>query len=138
MKSFNGDKRFVKIDSSIIDYFLFKMNESELVNQKEYIIYLTSEKKDKLQNYYKGTFRGFHCILKQYVFINIVEIKTYPDRQTALLRFDLMFFPKEVYTFHNIEEVKENKKKAMQTMEKRSLDMILKRVVNEEFQWFKN
>jgi hypothetical protein len=38
-------------------------------------------------------------------------------------------------TFYDLEEIKENGKKARQTMEKRSLDIILKQVVNENFEW---
>ena len=39
------------------------------------------------------------------------------------------------YTFYDLEEIIEKGKKARQSMEQRSLDIILKRVVNEEFQW---
>jgi hypothetical protein len=38
-------------------------------------------------------------------------------------------------TFYDLEEIKDNAKRARQQMEQRSLNMILKRVVNEEFQW---
>ena len=37
--------------------------------------------------------------------------------------------------FYDIEEIKLKAKMARQTMEQRSLDMILKRLVNEHFQW---
>jgi hypothetical protein len=37
--------------------------------------------------------------------------------------------------FHDVEKVKENSKYAIQNMESRSLDMILKRLVNEHFEW---
>jgi hypothetical protein len=46
-----------------------------------------------------------------------------------------MFLPKNVYTFHDVDQVKENKKNAIHRMEKRSLDMVLKRLVNEHFEW---
>jgi hypothetical protein len=49
-------------------------------------------------------------------------------------RYDLMFF-NDVYTFHDIDQIKENGKKAIQNMEKRTLDMVLKRLVNEHFEW---
>ena len=120
----------------------------ELVNHKEYIAYLTAEKEDRLQNFYKATFRGVHYIKNNLIFNDIIEYKTYPEeiiysgiysgqrcRYTSMSRYNLMFFVKDVYTFHDIEQVKENKKKAIQSMEKRALDKILKRIVNEEFQW---
>ena len=47
---------------------------------------------------------------------------------------------KEIYfrhydTFYDLEEIKENGKKARQVMEKRSLDIILKSLLNENFEW---
>ena len=38
--------------------------------------------------------------------------------------------------FYDVEYIKENAQRAIQTMEHRTLNMILKRLVNEEFQWF--
>ena len=37
--------------------------------------------------------------------------------------------------FYDIEYIKENAQRAIQQMEQRSLNMILKRLVNEEFEW---
>ena len=37
--------------------------------------------------------------------------------------------------FYDVEKIRENSQKAIQTMESRALNMILKRLVNEEFQW---
>jgi hypothetical protein len=118
----------------------------ELVNKKKYIAYLTAEKEDRLQNFYKGTFRGVHSINNNLIFVDVIQKKTHPEeliiylgrtgRYTALIRKDLMFFPKGVYTFHDVDEVKESKKNAIQRMEKRSLDMVLKRLVNEHFEWY--
>jgi hypothetical protein len=50
-------------------------------------------------------------------------------------RNDIKFFRKDLYTFHDIEQVKENRRRAIQSMEIRSLDIILKRLVNEQFEW---
>jgi neutral trehalase len=44
------------------------------------------------------------------------------------------YFSRE-YTFYDVEEIRKNAKKARQSMEKRSLDIVLKKVVNENFQW---
>ena len=117
---------------------------NELVNKKKYIMYLTAHKEEKLINFYKGTFRGVHSIRKNLIFNDVIETKTYPDeiiylghrgRQTALIRYDLIFFQNDVYTFHDVDQIKENGKRAIQSMEKRSLDMVLKRLVNEHFEW---
>jgi hypothetical protein len=37
--------------------------------------------------------------------------------------------------FYDVEKIRENSQRAIQTMEHRSVNMILKRLVNEEFQW---
>ena len=38
-------------------------------------------------------------------------------------------------TFYDLEEIRENAKKAIESMENRSLNLILKRLINEEFEW---
>jgi hypothetical protein len=37
--------------------------------------------------------------------------------------------------FYDVEKIKYNAQQAIQTMEQRALDMILKRLVNEHFEW---
>lgn len=37
--------------------------------------------------------------------------------------------------FYDLEEIRENGQKAIQSMEQRALDKILKRIVNENFEW---
>ena len=37
--------------------------------------------------------------------------------------------------FYDIQEIRDNARKARQNMEQRALDKILKRIVNEEFKW---
>lgn len=44
------------------------------------------------------------------------------------------YFSRE-YTFYDVEEIRDNGKKARQSMEKRSLDLILKKIINENFEW---
>jgi len=122
-----------KIELNLIHYFYSKM---ELVNRTEYIMYLTAEKHDKLMNFYKGTFKGVHSIKNHLIFIDVVKTETERMHSNySMTRHDIVFFPKNVYTFHDIKKVKENGKKAIQSMEKRSLDMVLKRLVNEHFEW---
>jgi len=38
-------------------------------------------------------------------------------------------------SFYDLEEIRDNARKAIQSMEQRSLNMILKRLINEEFEW---
>jgi GTPase SAR1 family protein len=37
--------------------------------------------------------------------------------------------------FYDIEEIRENARKARESMEHRSVNLILKRLINEEFEW---
>ena len=113
----------------------------ELVKQKKYIVYLTEFKEDKLMNFYKGTYRGDY-FNEKHLFVDVIEIKSQPETfrgysgyYLSMKRNDLMLFPKNIYTFHDVEKVKENGKRAIQSMEKRSLDMVLKKLVNETFEW---
>ena len=50
-----------------------------------------------------------------------------------------MWFEKGInnpdHDFHDIQQMRINKIKAIQSMEQRSLDIILKRLVNENFEW---
>ncbi len=114
----------------------------ELVNKKKYIMYLSADKHEKLLNFYKGTFRGVHSLQGTLIFNDVIEMKSEPATfrghsgyYVSMKRNNLMFFPKDVYTFHDIEKVKEHGKIAIQNMEKRALDMVLKRLVNEYFEW---
>lgn len=54
---------------------------------------------------------------------------------TDMIRITTYYSYYEEDYYYDPEEIKKNAQKARQTMEQRSLDMILKRVVNEEFQW---
>ncbi len=38
-------------------------------------MYLSAYKDEKLMNFYKGTFRGFHYLLKTHVFVDVIEMK---------------------------------------------------------------
>ena len=46
-----------------------------------------------------------------------------------------VFYNNDSFIFYDLEEIIEKGKKARQSMEQRSLDIILKRLVNEDFQW---
>lgn len=52
-----------------------------------------------------------------------------PNRKT-----EFSFFSKH-FDFYDLEEIRDNAKKAKENMEKRALNIILKRLVNENFEW---
>lgn len=44
-------------------------------------------------------------------------------------------FANDYDVYHDIEEIRDKGQKAIQSFEKRTLDKILKRLINEEFEW---
>jgi hypothetical protein len=48
---------------------------------------------------------------------------------------NIKLFIKDLSIFYDIEEIRDNAKNAIQSMEQRSLNLILKRLINEEFEW---
>jgi hypothetical protein len=117
-----------------------QVSYKDLVIEKEYIIYRPD---DKFNIFWKGTFRGEyqryyeHC--PNLVFVDCVR----KDNSGCLTRDGTMNVGpyknradfRKTYIFHDLEKVKDNREKAIQNMEKRSLDIILKRLINEHFQW---
>jgi hypothetical protein len=111
-----------------------------LIAGKQYIIYRPND--DKFKTFWKGTFRGeyqrYFENAPNLIFVDCVQIVDTNSLSYGLMNLDHWknradFRKTDI--FHDIEKVKENSKYAVQNMEKRSLDIILKRIVNEQFQW---
>jgi hypothetical protein len=110
---------------------------------KQYIVYRPTD--DKFKTFWKGTFRGeyqrYFENAPNLIFVDcvqIVDVDTNSDLSYGLMNLDHWknradFRKTDI--FHDVEKVKENSKYAIQNMESRSLDMILKRLVNEHFEW---
>jgi hypothetical protein len=62
-----------------------------------------------------------------YHFENVTALKPYEELG------DGCFGERELY--YEVDKIKENAAKARQGMEKRALDMILKRLLHEDFSW---
>jgi hypothetical protein len=111
------------------------ISNSELINGHKYIIY--HKDNDKLMNFNIGTFKG-HNFKQKLIFVDVKKRETdmlNDRRYLSLYNYDLKLFENNTYICHDIEKVKQNAKKAVHNMEKRSLDKILKRLVNEHFEW---
>jgi len=80
---------------------------------------------------YTGKCLGCYAGGIDWVFVNIARVKT-PYDVKRVGRFTIW---DEYYDLKGMKSLIENARTARQTMEKRSLDMILKRLVNEQFQW---
>jgi hypothetical protein len=112
------------------------MNKSDMKLSKIYGV----ETKTRI---YIGTYLGNWYTVdndKYYIFEDVIE-KFKPNIFSYFMcisrkikRYNYMDFA-STNIVYDLEEIKENGKTARQTMEKRSLDIILKRLVNEMFEW---
>jgi hypothetical protein len=110
----------------------------ELVQGKQYII-----DRPDIKICWKGIFRGkYQRYFEEYpnlIFVECVgklnnsDIPDYAMMNIGPYKNRVDFHKTDI--FYDVEKVKENRKKAIQNMEKRSLDMVLKRLVNEQFEW---
>lgn len=99
---------------------------------KEGTIYLIRHKhNDDKKRVFTGIFKRFvkdaYCNKMNAEFINVT---CYYKKSTS----DLTFWNYTDYNYYDVCKMN-NAKKARHDMEKRALDMILKRLVNEYFEW---
>ena len=111
------------------------MNKSDMKLSKIYGI----ETKTRI---YIGTYLGNQYTVdndKYYIFEDVIE-KFKPNFSyfmcisRKIKRYNYMDFA-STNIVYDLEEIKENGKIARQKMEKRALDKILKKIVNETFEW---
>lgn len=74
---------------------------------------------------------------EEYVLKDVIQknkpFVSYIMRKPRKIKPNAVFTSKVIV--YDLEEIRENGQRARQNMEKRSLDMILKRLVNENFEW---
>jgi len=107
----------------------------ELVEGKQYIIH-----RPDIQTFWKGTFNGqYQRYFEEYPNLIFVECvrkdHLEPDYRMNLGPYKNRVDFHKTDIFHDVEKIKDNSKCAIQNMEKRSLDLVLKRIVNEHFEW---
>lgn len=93
---------------------------SDLEIGREYYISTADGKK------YKGIFDEYECS-----YLNDEEMQQFASFVTKSLSYHFL----EEDDFYDVQIIKTRAHVARQNMECRALNMILKRVVNEEFQW---
>ena len=74
---------------------------------------------------YKGTFDIYRYS----------RMSGYKDTYAWFHNETLLDFYTDDDEFYDVEKIRENAERAIQSMEHRSVNMILKRIVNEEFEW---
>jgi hypothetical protein len=117
---------FIKIDLHDISYFYSNMDcyipFDELESGREYYILHCDGYKCKK---YKGTFDVYRY---SYTSGDRYEFAWFYNNS-------LSYYYKPDDEFYDVEKVRKNAQRAIQSMEQRTLDIILKQLVNEEFQW---
>jgi hypothetical protein len=119
-----------------------RVSYNTLVIGKEYIIYRPAD--DKFNTYWKGNFCGEYlsyfnapCLIfdncVRTVDINSGVLSTHGIMNYANWKNRVDF--RKTNIFHDLELVKENSKRARESMEQRALYIILKRLINEHFEW---
>ena len=102
-----------------------------IIGNEYYILHIGIKFKGK----YKMWYSNEHC---SYYSFTDVQMQTI-DSTFGSLTYKIIEYSHYVFTgidtFYDIQEMRNNKIKAQQNMEKRSLDMVLKRLVDENFQW---
>jgi hypothetical protein len=103
----------------------------------EYVIRFKNEKGNT--NIYYGIFESYGQNKCSCVFVNLVgdldiETKNVDEKDIYEEFVSIIFFDYKKYNFYDYNKIV-NAPYARQKMEKRALDMVLKRVVNEHFEW---
>jgi hypothetical protein len=81
-----------------------------------------------LGSVYEGT------MVKLYPNPDVIKMRNVTLFGMSNKKSEFSFFSKE-FKFYDIEEIRDNAKKAIQSMEQRSLKIILQRIINEDFFW---
>ena len=127
MKSFNG-RKLIKIDSISMYFLLLKMQlkiDTVYAVDSEHETFIGTYRGD-VSNRYFAPFRNILWDVK-------VKIKQKTNNsEPILVRYVSINNNDNVY---DLDKIKHNAKKAKESFEQRALNMILKRVVNEHFEW---
>ena len=81
-----------------------------------------------LGSVYEGT------MVKLYPNPDVIKMRNVTLFGMSNKKSEFSFFSKE-FKFYDIEEIRDNAKKAKQSMEQRSLKIILQQLINDNFEW---
>ena len=106
-----------------------KVRYTILVKGKQY--YVHSPYKEEKDKKYIGEFsHNVYLENTNTYYLTFRNVKNITENVSACY---LAFCPRD--TYYDVEKVRKNSQMAIQTMEQRSVNMILKRLVNDDFQW---
>ena len=81
-----------------------------------------------------GTYNGIMRDNYGYILCILCDV-IQKDKQGHLSKIEGASYFSREYTFYDVEEIREKGRKARQAMEERAFDKILKKIVNENFEW---
>jgi hypothetical protein len=81
-----------------------------------------------LGSVYEGT------MVKLYPNPDVIKMRNVTLFGTTNKKSEFSFFSKD-FEFYDVQEIRDNAKKAIQSMEQRSLKIILQRLINDDFEW---
>jgi len=103
------------------------------VGHDYYILHADIQFKGKFKTFYSNEY----CSYYSFIDVQMKSIDT--NSRLGDIKYNIIEYSHYVFTdidtFYDIQEMRERKIKAIQSMEKRSLDIVLKRLVNEHFEW---
>jgi len=102
----------------------------ELIPDRRYIVERKTTKIDKIDKIeiLEGIFVQLVSHRPTAVLMRCMRRKSLPN----VAHFGFCY---ESDIFYDIQEIRDNARKAIQTFEQRSLNLILRRLINEEFEW---
>lgn len=104
-----------------------------IVGNDYYILHTDIQFKGKYKSFYSNE----HCSYYSFADVQMKSIDI--ESKLGDIKYKMIEFSHYVFTnedtFYDIQEMRLNKIKSIQCMEQRSLDIVLKRLVNENFQW---
>jgi hypothetical protein len=107
----------------------------ELVYDEEYIIITKTMYKNKIQvKIYSGIYYGDYSSI-QYLFADVGRVIKPYNVKYVIKPLKIFTSTDQYIKLKEMKQILEKSKQAKENMEQRSLNMILKRLVNEEFEW---
>jgi hypothetical protein len=123
----------LKIDNILIYFFILKMQ------LKMNTVYAVDTQYETFIGTYRGQVSNNYMRFKNILWDVKVRIKNKSDVNSHVKRSPILVQYVSINNYDNVydlDKIKDNAKKAKEQMEKRALDIVLKGLVNEHFQWF--
>jgi hypothetical protein len=103
-----------------------------IVGRDYYILHIGIKFKGKYKTFFSNEYCSYYSFTD--VKMRTIGDSRFGDPEYSIIEYSHYVFT-DIDTFYDIQQMRENKIKAIQSMEQRALDKILKNIVNENFEW---